>query len=163
VIYKQQISAAPDYQPLLDFLYSQGKESFLACKGTLQSASTAEAGGFDVGTINITGSKGEKITILFQNESLILWDSTQPAPLVTAPDTIACFIVDNSPKHQLVFTNGDMMDAAGLKKELVGSAISILGIQARSAYQTSDMLKRYSALLNTIGYYGCHEKITSRE
>jgi DUF917 family protein len=154
VVAKQQISASPDCQPLLQFLNSQGIESNLICEGTLQSASTAEAGGFDVGAINIAISDKEKVTILFQNESLLLWNSTRSAPLVAAPDTIACFIIDNSPRRQLVFTNGDMMEAAGLKKDLVGADISILVIKARSASRTPDMLDRYNALLNTIGYYG---------
>lgn len=146
------------------------------CRGTLKSATTSTAGGFDVGVITIEGDSGHLYKIIFQNESLLLWDSDSPIPLVMAPDLISYLIEDD--KKQYVFTNGDIMDGNTLKGDLHEKEIVVYGIAAPYALRQSEaniMNKRkdilskttagaepnelpshYMSILNTVGYYGTY-------
>lgn len=148
------------------------------CQGTLDSATTSTAGGFDVGIITIKGMDGNIYKIIFQNESLILWDSSSAEPLVMAPDLISYLIEDS--KMQYTFTNGDIMDGGALKEDLVGKKIVVYGVAAPKELKESEtnMIKRkeilcdtlagagpnalpkqYMSILNTVGYYGKYESI----
>lgn len=142
------------------------------CRGKLISATTSTAGGFDVGVITIEdeGDSGHHYTIIFQNESLILWDSNYADPLAMAPDLIS-YLIEEKP-----FTNGDIMENGELKEDLKGKNIVVYGIAAPKALTESDkkiMDKRkdilsntnadvehnalpehYMSILNTVGYYG---------
>lgn len=165
-----------DWQPVI---YPAIKE---ICRGKLVSATTSTAGGFDVGVITIKGVpiKGDSVKgdsehlykIIFQNESLILWDSGSPTPLVMAPDLISYLIK----KRQYTFTNGDIMENGALKKDLKGKKIVVYGIAAPGALTESEknmmnkrkdilcnaiagvehnaLPKHYMSILNNIGYYG---------
>lgn len=149
------------------------------CRGTLVGATTSTAGGFDVGIITIKGMDGNIYKIIFQNESLILWDSSSAEPLVMAPDLISYLIEDS--KMQYTFTNGDIMDGGALKEDLVGKKIVVYGVAAPKELKESEtnmMIKRneilrntiagaepnalpkqYMSVLNTLGYYGKYEPI----
>ena len=136
------------------------------CQGKLISATTLTAGGFDVGVITIEDEddSGHLYTIIFQNESLILWDSGSANPLITAPDLISYLI--KGPKGQYVFTNGDIMDGSALKEDLRGTKIVVYGIAAPNALRgsesnmiKSEMLRQYMSVLNTLGYYGKYEPL----
>ena len=151
------------------------------CQGKLISATTLTAGGFDVGVITIEGTEDYSehlYKIIFQNESLILWDSGSANPLITAPDLISYLI--KGPKGQYVFTNGDIMDGGKLKEDLVGKEIVVYGIAAPKALRESEsnmikrkeilrntiagaepnaLLKHYMSVLNTLGYYGKYEPL----
>ncbi|MBO7512897.1 MAG: DUF917 family protein [Fibrobacter sp.] len=152
------------------------------CRGTLKSATTSTAGGFDVGVITIEAeTKADDgsehlYTIIFQNESLILWDSLSATPLIMAPDLISYLIEDD--KKQYVFTNGDIMDGDTLKGDLREKEIVVYGIAAPYALRQSqanimnkrkDILSKttagaepnelpshYLSILNTVGYYGTY-------
>ncbi len=129
------------------------------CHGKLDCATTSTVGGFDVGIITIKGDSEHLYKIIFQNESLILWDSGSAKPLITAPDLISYLIEDS--QGQYVFTNGDIMHGGALKKDLVGKEIVVYGIAAPKALRDpeSDMIKRYMSVLNTLGYYGKYEPL----
>ena len=154
------------------------------CHGKLISATTLTAGGFDVGVITIEAEDEAKAKaeddsehlykIIFQNESLILWDSDSPIPLVMAPDLISYLIEDD--EGQYVFTNGDIMENGALKKCLEKKNIVVYGIAAPEALTKSEkkimdkrkdilsntnvdvehnaLPKHYMSILNTVGYYG---------
>lgn len=150
------------------------------CRGTLKSATTSTAGGFDVGVITIEAeTKADDgsehlYTIIFQNESLILWDSLSATPLIMAQDLISYLIEDD--EKQYVFTNGDIMDGNTLKGDLAGKKIVVYGIAAPCALRQSEanimnkrkdilrntsadvepneLPKHYMSILNTVGYYG---------
>ena len=152
------------------------------CHGKLISATTLTAGGFDVGVITIKDEDEAKAEdnsehlykIIFQNESLILWDSDSPIPLVMAPDLISYLIEDD--EGQYVFTNGDIMENGALKKCLEKKNIVVYGIAAPEALTKSEkkimdkrkdilsntnadvehnaLPKHYMSILNTVGYYG---------
>ena len=121
--------------------------------GELKSATTLTAGGFDVGVITIKDNrvKGDPehlYKIIFQNESLILWDSNSAQPLVMAPDLI-CYLIDYG---KYVFTNGDIMRGDALKEELHKKEIVVYGIAAPRALMESEsnMIKHKKKLCNTI-------------
>ena len=148
------------------------------CRGTLKSATTSTAGGFDVGVITIEAeTKADDgsehlYTIIFQNESLILWDSLSATPLIMAPNLIS-YLIEEKP-----FTNGDIMDGDTLKGDLAGKKIVVYGIAAPYALRQSQanimnkrkdilskttagaepnaMPKHYMSILNTLGYYGTY-------
>lgn len=80
-------------------------------------------GGFDSGLMTIQQDQTPEnlIKIIFQNESLIVWDSGQGSPLVTAPDLISYLIIPEAThKRQLVYSNSDIIDPSTqqLKEEL---------------------------------------------
>lgn len=147
------------------------------CRGTLVSASTSTAGGFDVGIITIKGMDGNIYKIIFQNESLILWDSSSATPMVMAPDLIS-YMIEDSKKRYMPYTNGDIMDGGALKEDLVGKKIVVYGVAAPKELKESEtnMIKRkeilcdtlagagpnalpkqYMSILNTLGFYGKYE------
>ena len=162
-------------------IYPAIKENYPAikemCRGKLISATISTAGGFDAGVITIEGDSsikdysGHQYTIIFQNESLILWDSNSAQPLVMAPDLI-CYLIDYG---KYVFTNGDIMRGDALKEELHKKEIVVYGIAAPRALMESEsnmikhkkklcntiageehnaLPKHYMSILNNIGYYG---------
>ena len=118
-------------------IYPAIKENYPAiremCRGKLISATTSTAGGFDVGVITIEdeGDSARHYTIIFQNESLILWDSNYADPLAMAPDLISYSIKDK--QKQYVFTNGDIMLNGKLNEDLEGTEIIVYGIAAPRA------------------------------
>ena len=122
------------------------------CHGTLDSATTLTAGGFDAGVITIKGDSGHLYKIIFQNESLILWDSNSDKPLVMAPDLISYLIEDD--EGQYVFSNGDIMDGDALKKDLHEKEIFVYGIAAPKVFFTPEMQSNIMRVLNALGYYG---------
>ena len=124
------------------------------CRGKLISATTSTAGGFDVGVITIEdeGDSARHYTIIFQNESLILWDSLSAIPLIMAPDLISYLIEDD--EGQYVFSNGDIMDGDALKKDLYEKEIFVYGIAAPKVFLTPEMQSNIMRVLNALGYYG---------
>lgn len=165
-------------------IYPAIKENYPAikeiCRGKLESATTSTAGGFDVGVITIEAEAKAKddsehlYKIIFQNESLLLWDSKFPKPLVMAPDLISYLIEDDEKNY--VFTNGDIMENGELKEDLKGKNIVVYGIAAPEALTESEsnmmdkrkdilrntiagvepnaLPKHYMSILNNVGYYG---------
>jgi len=101
--------------------------AFELCSGTLCSAENITEGGFDHGKV-VINSNGSTITILFQNENLLAWNSASDTPLAMAPDAIAYVIQDD----QVVYSNGDLIgEDNALKKSLRGRMVSIIGITAQ--------------------------------
>lgn len=149
------------------------------CQGTLDSATTSTAGGFDVGIITIKGMDGNIYKIIFQNESLILWDSSSATPMIMAPDLIS-YMIEDSKKRYMPYTNGDIMENGKLKKCLEGKKIVVYGVAAPAALKASEsnmikhkeflcktiagagpnaLPKQYMSVLNALGYYGKYESM----
>lgn len=179
------ILSKPKYEEFLPYIKELFEEQPIIypnikeiCRGTLKSATTSTAGGFDIGVITIkaedeneTEDDSEHLyTIIFQNESLILWDSNSETPLAMAPDLISYLIEEKT------FTNGDIMLNGKLNEDLEGTEIIVYGIAAPEALKKSEsnimikrkeilcntiagakpneLLKHYMSVLNTLGYYG---------
>lgn len=138
-------------------IYPAIKENYIRemCRGKLISATTSTAGGFDVGVITIKdeGVIARHYTIIFQNESLILWDSLSAIPLIMAPDLIS-YLIEEKP-----FTNGDIMRGDALKEELHKKEIVVYGIAAPNALKTFAMQSNTMKVLNTLGYYGQYKSL----
>lgn len=154
------------------------------CRGTLVGATTSTAGGFDVGIITIKGMDGNIYKIIFQNESLILWDSSSATPMVMAPDLIS-YMIEDSKKRYMPYTNGDIMENGKLKKSLENKEIVVYGIAAPAALKESEsnmiikrneilrntiagaepnaLPKQYMSVLNTLGYYGKYEPMKKKD
>lgn len=142
--------------------------------GKLCEAANTTSGGFDNGFIRIRTSEGQEMKIIFQNESLLLWDSTRPEPVVIAPDLITCLIVpERQPVGQWVYSNGDLMDAetGQLRKELKNADIQVVGMRAPDELReqadklehiclnapegvTVSLPNSYKSMLEELGFYG---------
>jgi len=144
-------------------IYPAIKENYPAiremCRGKLISATTSTAGGFDVGVITIEdeGDSARHYTIIFQNESLILWDSNYADPLAMAPDLIS-YLIEEKP-----FTNGDIMRGDALKEELHKKEIVVYGIAAPRVFVTREMQSNIMSVLNALGYYGKYEPFWKKQ
>ena len=151
----------PDVEKLLLGKLSSDKSIYTDikefCHGTLDSATTLTSGGFDVGVITIKDGPKRVYKIVFQNESLILWDSNSAQPLIMAPHLISYLIDDDNGRY--VFTNGDIMRGDALKKELKGAKIVVYGIAAPSVFVTDKMQSNIMRVLGAVGYYGNDDPI----
>lgn len=61
---------------------------FRVWSGILESVSDQVSGGFDVGTVTVRLADGSLLTIVNQNENILMWSSTQSSPLVLMPDSV---------------------------------------------------------------------------
>ncbi|MDN7177152.1 DUF917 domain-containing protein [Caballeronia sp. SEWSISQ10-4 2] len=121
--------------------------------GELASAEVDTSGGFDVGKICIRGPRSN-YTVMYQNESLLAWNSQQPNPIVLAPDSIAYFVEG---KGQNVFTNGDLVMADGSLNPVVGQRpVTLLAWEAQPQLTEPGglILDSFIEQLNTLGYLG---------
>ena len=142
-----------------------GNEQYLIKPNILDAKNTA-IGGFDSGLMTIQQDQTPEnlIKIIFQNESLIVWDSGQGSPLVTAPDLISYLIIPEAThKRQLVYSNSDIIDPSTqqLKEELKNAEIIVLTMKApqtlldqESNLISSSVLKSFHEVLQNVGYYG---------
>lgn len=151
----------PDVKKLLLGKLSSDKSIYTDikefCHGTLDSATTLTSGGFDVGVITIKDGPKHVYKIIFQNESLILWDSNTAIPLIMAPHLISYLIDDDNGRY--VFTNGDIMRGDALKEELHKKEIVVYGIAAPSVFGTDKMQSNIMRVLGAVGYYGNDDPI----
>lgn len=178
----EELFESQSIYPAINENYSAIREM---CRGKLISATTSTAGGFDVGVITIEdeGDSARHYTIIFQNESLILWDSNYADPLAMAPDLISYSIEDD--KKNYVFTNGDIMENGELKEDLKGKNIVVYGIAAPEALTESEsnmmdkrkdilrntiagvepnaLPKHYMSILNNVGYYGQYKPLKEKK
>lgn len=177
---------------VVDYLNKRESQDYKAqvlYHGKLQSAQTTTTGGFDFGTITLADTlhKDDRtVKIIFQNESLLLWDSTLSSPSVMAPDLISYLITHTTgdvPKHQWVFTNGDIMKDGALIDGFENSTITVLALQAPSKLResesaiakhlqdhvkphtskTSTLPQNYSEQLTHFGYYGKNVKFKANK
>ncbi|NVI81723.1 DUF917 domain-containing protein [Janthinobacterium sp. BJB401] len=122
-------------------------------QGTFVTAEVDSRNGFDLGKITIRA--GERLcTVLYQNESLLAWDSSSSTPLCMAPDTISYFVEGDG---QAVYSNGDLLLPDGtLNPALLQRKVTLLGLQAHPALRERGglILDSFMQLLNTIGYLG---------
>lgn len=123
--------------------------------GMFTSVSIDTSGGFDLGKVNIKSGK-HTYTVLFENESLIAWDSEKPYPITIAPDSIAYFVEGDG---QSVFSNGDLTMADGsLNPAVKDRVVTVLGWQAAPELREAGALILDSFLteLQVLGYLGSY-------
>lgn len=135
---------------------------------------TAIEGGFDHGTIRIIDkSTGEIFTSLFQNETMLAWNSARNSPIAMAPDSIAFYVDD----PQKVYSNGDLLGLDGkLYDHLKDQKVTVIGIAADEVLRKTEyekissplfikkqeqgaLMKSFKKCLLDLGYAGKYKKI----
>ncbi|KND56840.1 Conservative hypothetical protein probably involved in hydantoin, pyrimidine utilization [Candidatus Burkholderia verschuerenii] len=127
--------------------------------GRLVSAKVDTTSGFDVGKVIIQSGE-QTYTVIYQNESLIAWDSERAQPIVLAPDSIAYFVGGNG---QSIFSNGDLVQENGrLNPEIGERPVTLIAWPAMTAIQKPGLaLDSFMVLLNSLGYLGPYVAVSS--
>ncbi len=91
--------------------------------------------------------------MIYENESLIAWDSAQAQPIVLAPDSVAYFV---DGEGQSIFSNGDLvLDNGSLNPAIGKRPVTLIAWRAEPALrQPGLILDSFMALLNSLGYLG---------
>ncbi len=121
--------------------------------GEFVSSMVATGGGFDVGEVRIE-SNGRSYTVLYQNESLLAWDSDVATPIGMAPDSL-CYFVEGP--GQQVYSNGDLVQKDGtLTPSVRGRKVALLGLKSDPALRQPGglILDSFRGLVESIGYRG---------
>jgi uncharacterized protein len=131
----------------------------ISVPGELVSAAVDTSGGFDVGKVVIHAG-AQTYTVMYQNESLLAWDSTRPQPIVLAPDSIAYFVEGPG---QSIFTNGDLLQDNGKLNPAIGKRpITLIAWRAEAQVRKPGLiLDSFMELLNTLGYLGPYVPLDS--
>lgn len=167
----------PSIENLLPVLQSVDYKPGFVYYGTLREATTNTSGGFDHGRIEIEVDAERHLKIIFQNESLLLWDTEKSAPVAVAPDLISYVIVPREkPVGQWIYTNGDLIGPDGkLLEKLKDADIVVVGMCAPKELQDSALEMEtlqsfangleayfkdsYRSMLEKLNYYGKYEPL----
>lgn len=121
--------------------------------GIIQSVNIDTTGGFDLGKVRIKSGK-HNYTVLYENESLLAWDSERPAPICVAPDSLAYFVEGDG---QSIFTNGDLTQADGTLNPIIKDrVVVVLAWQAEPELREPGglILDSFKTELEVLGYLG---------
>lgn len=110
--------------------------------GTITASQEQTGGGFDVGSVTVTGEAGPTLQILNQNENLLAWFEDSPAPAVMAPDLITFMTTEGQP-----FSLADPENAKGTK-------IVVIAAPSPAGYTDQPVIDAWMPLLRSIGYWG---------
>ncbi|CAH2808694.1 MAG: Conservative hypothetical protein probably involved in hydantoin, pyrimidine utilization [uncultured Paraburkholderia sp.] len=129
--------------------------------GELISAEVDTSGGFDVGKIGIRAG-AQNYTVIYQNESLLVWDSAKPVPVVLAPDSVAYYV---GGEGQAIFSNGDLVKSDGSLNPVVGKRlVTLIAWRAEAEVRKPGLiLDSFLQELNKFGYLGPYVPLASRE
>jgi DUF917 family protein len=152
-------------EAMVQYLASLQMKPCLLCSGRFASGTLDTSGGFDLGRIEIENETGGKTLVLYQNESLIAWQSDLDHPRAMAPDSIAYFLEnvtneDGSPQY--VASNGDLVDQVGnILPKYANARVTVIGIPAdpvlretKGPKQEGLILRSFMDQLRTMGYFG---------
>ena len=175
--YAQKAGEEPSIENVLHVLQEVDYKPSFVCYGTIREATTNTSGGFDHGLVEIDVDWKRQLKIIFQNESLLLWDSEKSAPIVVAPDLISYVIIpEGQPVGQWIYTNGDIIGADGkLLKHLKGAKIIVIAMCAPQELQdcaaeleavrlsanggSLSLRDSYRSMLEKLNYYGKYEPL----
>ena len=146
-------------EAMIVFLQQFGLTAYaITGPGHFVSAQVSTAGGFDIGQVCI--SEGDaRISVIYENESLLVRDSRLPEPLAMAPDSIAYFVEGQG---TAVFTNGDLVQEQGdINPELKHRKVTLLAWQAEAPLLEENGLILWSFMqrLQTLGYTGPYRSV----
>lgn len=127
--------------------------------GELVSAETDTAGGFDTGKVRIQAGP-RTYTVMYQNESLLAWDSERAHPIVLSPDSVAYFVGGDG---QAVFSNGDLVNDDGSLNPAIGKRpVTLIAWRAEAELRKPGLiLDSFMQLLNSLGYLGPYVPLES--
>lgn len=139
-----------------------------------KGVASTTGGGFDHGRVTLIDPETQhRFVGIFQNETLIAWNSSSDQPVAMAPDSIAYYVHD----AQKVYSNGDIVTAEGkLAAELQGVEATVVGIAAHPALregesgllqsqvyrrraQEGEIMRSFQQTLLNLGYAGKYVKI----
>lgn len=134
---------------VIDFLESQDMKVYRLFEGLLRKTTTSESGGFDVGQV-IVQEQGSmnRVTLYFQNENLMAWDSNKSSSIAMAPDSICYLTSDGRP-----FSNADIDDY------LIDKEVILIGIASNEELRGGKIMNSFKTALCNIGYAGCYVPI----
>lgn len=116
---------------------------FRVWSGVLESAQDQVSGGFDVGTVTVRLGDGSLLTIVNQNENILMWSSTESTPAVLMPDS-----VDYLSATGESFSNVEA-------PQYVNKPVYVIGIQAPRWMQQNTLAQEaVQKTLAFVGYYG---------
>ncbi|MDP3847270.1 MAG: DUF917 domain-containing protein [Pseudomonas sp.] len=147
-------------QAMIAFLQQQFGLQAYAISGTghFESAEVSTAGGFDIGKVHIRDGE-TRISVIYENESLLAWDNLSPQPLSMAPDSIAYFV--EGPGNA-VLSNGDVVQADGsISPALQQRRVTLLAWQAEPQLREPGglILWSFMQLLEALGYMGPYRAV----
>ncbi len=188
VIAAEQKNKQVNISNILNFFNQRNTNDYHAShlySGTLKEATNTTSGGFDLGIVTVETADKSEIKMLFQNETLLIWDSNRDTPRAMAPDLISYIIEDD--EKQLVFSNDDIMENGSLKESLTGKPVHIIALRAPQQLREQNeqieklrlqmlqtfanvleetgeeaknsLLQNYIITLNHLGYYGKYQPI----
>ncbi|NRF40466.1 DUF917 family protein [Pedobacter foliorum] len=117
------------------------RKACLLGQGIVQSIQNKEEGAFDYSQVVIHDVLSDTtISVLVQNESLILYNSNQPGPMLTAPASIGYLKTDGS-----AITNAEIKQ---------GDEVFLLAIDAHEALKQPGRLLLFKEQLQEFAYFG---------
>lgn len=117
------------------------RKACLLGQGRVQSIQNKEEGAFDYSQVVIRDVLTDTtISVLVQNESLILYNSNQPGPMLTAPASIGYLTTDGS-----AITNAE------IKQE---DEVFVLAIDAHEVLKQPERLRLFKEQLQEFAYFG---------
>ncbi|WP_144138237.1 DUF917 domain-containing protein [Paraburkholderia sp. BCC1884] len=127
--------------------------------GELVSAEVDTAGGFDLGKVHIQAGP-RTYTVMYQNESLLAWDSQRAQPIVLAPDSVAYFV---GGEGQSIFSNGDLVNDDGSLNPVIGKRpVTLIAWRAEKELRKPGLnLDSFLQLLNSLNYLGPYVPLES--
>lgn len=121
----------------------QGTE--IAVSGILGKVQSVAVGGFDIGSYTVKADDSDSVvTVVTQNENMLMWSSESYSPLQCGPDLI-CFW-DN--ETNLPFTNVEAADH-------VGRSVTLVNVpRFWQVDQHQDVLASFESVVEDLGYAG---------
>jgi DUF917 family protein len=111
-------------------------------RGTITANEEQTTGGFDLGTVTLSGADGVTLRIFNQNENLVAWSSAFPHPLALAPDLICYLTEDGRP-----FSNADL-DIPG------HDPVAVIAAPVDPAMRAPALVATFLPALEQAGYGG---------
>lgn len=131
----------------------------ISAPSELVSVASKTSGGFDGGQVCIRAGQS-RYTVIYQNESLLAWDSARAQPIVLAPDSVAYFVEGEG---QSIFTNGDLVQDNGALNPAIGKRpVTLIAWRAEPELRKPGLiLDSFMAVLNSFGYLGPYVPLES--
>src|SRR5690606_15788040 len=116
--------------------------AYLIGMGTVSYANTSDSDGFTFSTVKIDNQiDSNTLTILSQNESLLVYNTDLPGPVAMAPDSICFLGQDLSP-----YTNSEIGDCQ--------QPVYVIGIQAHLQLRHPAIMAGFRHVMEGLGYAG---------
>jgi hypothetical protein len=119
-----------------------GLSGRVVAQGRARQVQGGDAGGFTASQIVVDGDGGS-VTVIGQNENLLVWRADDAQPLVTAPDLLSWLTADGHATTTSELTANGPADGA-----------TLLGLHADAPLWAEPVRSRYAAALAGLGYFG---------